>query len=71
MTVKEILPMLHDPNEVNISWNRDLVRFNFHNQIEVDVWGNFVVGEICAMEDSTFELVLAVDAKPIKKGAVA
>lgn len=69
MTVKEILPMLHDPNEVNISWNGDLVCFNFRNQIEVDVWGNFVVGEICAMKDSTFELVLAVEVKPVRKGA--
>lgn len=71
MTVKEILPMLYDPNEVNISWNGDLVCFNFRNQIEVDVWGNFVVEEICAMKESTFELVLAVDAKPVRKGATA
>lgn len=69
MTVKEMLAMLDSPNEVNISWNGDLVYFNFRNKIEVDVWGDFVVSRICAMKEGVFELVLA--AQPIKRGATA
>lgn len=67
MTVKEALAMLDSPKEVNISWNGDLVYFNFHNKIEVDVWGDFVVCGICAMKEGVFELVLA--ARPIKREA--
>lgn len=68
MTVKEILAMLESPKEVNISWNGDLVYFNFRNNIETAVWGDFVVGKICAMKEGVFELVLA--AQPIKKEAI-
>lgn len=69
MTVKQMLAMLDSPNEVNISWNGDIVRFNFRNKIEVDVWGDFVVSRICSMKEDVFELVLA--AQPIKKEATA
>lgn len=69
MTVKEMLEMLDSPNEVNISWNGDLVHFNFRNKIEIDVWGDFVVSRICAMKEGVFELALA--AQPIKREATA
>lgn len=69
MTVKEALAMLGSPNEVNISWSGDLVRFNFRNEIEVDVWGGFEVGRIHAVKEDTFELVLA--AQPIKREVTA
>lgn len=67
MTVKETLAMLSSPNEVNISWNGDLIYFNFRNEIEVDVWGDFLVGRIYAVKEGVFELVLA--AQPVKKEA--
>ncbi len=68
MTVKEMLSLLEEPKEVNLSWNGDLVYFNFRNRIEVDVWGDFLVDHIVAMKEAVFELVLKVDARPIKKG---
>lgn len=65
MTVKEALAMLDSPKEVNISWNGDLIYFNFRNMIEVDVWGDFVVSKVYAMKEGVFELALA--AQPIKR----
>lgn len=65
MTVKEMLAMLADPNEVNLSWNGDRVYFNFRNKIEIDVWGDFMVNRVFAEKEGVFELVLA--AQPVKK----
>lgn len=65
MTVKETLAMLDSPNEVNLSWNGDLVYFNFRNNIETAVWGDFVVEKIFATKEGVFELVLA--AQPVKR----
>lgn len=65
MTVKETLAMLDSPNEVNLSWNGDLVYFNFRNKIETAVWGDFVVEKIFATKEGVFELVLA--AQPVKR----
>lgn len=67
MTVKEMLAMIESPKEVNLSWNGNLVRFNFHDEIEVEVWGDYVVRNLCAVKEGVVELVLA--ALPIKKGA--
>ncbi len=67
MTIKETLALLSGVNEVNLSFNGDLIYFNFRNKIEVDTWGDFMVGGICAMKEGVFELVLA--AQPIKKEA--
>lgn len=69
MTVKEMLSMLADPNEVNLSWNGDRVYFNFRNKIEIDVWGDFMVNKVFAEKEGVFELVLA--AQPVKKEARA
>lgn len=69
MTVKEMLAMLENPKEVNISWNGDLVYFNFRNKIEIDVWGDFMVNRVCAMKEGVFELVLA--AQPVKREVTA
>lgn len=69
MTVKEMLEMLESPKEVNLSWNGNLVYFNFHNEIEVEVWGDYIVKSLCAAKEGVVELVLA--AIPIKKGATA
>ena len=63
-----MLSLLEEPKGVNLSWNGDLVYFNFRNRIEVDVWGDFLVDHIVAMKEAVFELVLKVDARPIKKG---
>lgn len=69
MTVKEMLAMLADPNEVNLSWNGDRVYFNFRNKIEIDVWGDFMVNKVFAEKEGVFELVLA--AQPVKKEVLA
>lgn len=69
MTVKETLAMLEDPKEVNLSWNGSLVGFNFRNEIEVEVWGDYIVKSLCAAKEGVVELILA--AIPIKKGATA
>lgn len=68
MTVKKMLTMLNSPNEVNISWNGDLVYFNFRSNIETAVWEDFVVEKICATKEGVFELILA--AQPVKKEAI-
>lgn len=68
MTVKEMIAMLGGVNEVNISWNGDLVYFNFRNSIEVEVWGSYLVDNVRAEKEGVFELVLA--AQPIKKEAI-
>lgn len=67
MTVKETLAMLEDPKEVNLSWNGNLVNFNFQNEIEVEVWGDYIVKSLCAAKEGVVELILA--AIPIKKEA--
>jgi len=69
MTVKEMLAMLEDPKEVNLSWSGNLVGFNFQNEIEVEVWGDYVVKSFCAVKEGVVEFVLA--ALPIKKGEPA
>lgn len=68
MTVKEVLPMLFCPEEVKLACNGSVINFNFESDIEVNVWGNFVVAYIAAMKDGAFELTLA--AQPIVKEAV-
>ncbi len=68
MTVKEVLAMFDSPKEVSISWNGDLVYFNFRNKIEVAVWGDFMVEKIWAVKEGVFEIVLA--AQPVKKEAI-
>ncbi len=67
MSVKEALALLDGANEVNLSFNVDLIYFNFRNKIEVDTWSDFMVSGICAVKEGAFELVLA--AQPIRKGA--
>lgn len=69
MTVKEVLDMLVTPNEVNLTWNGELVRFNFHSKIEMEVWGNYVVGSIYAQKEAVYELSIA--AQPILKEVTA
>ena len=49
-----------------LSFNGDLIYFNFRNKIEADAWGDFMVGGICAVKEGVFELVLA--AQPVRKG---
>lgn len=67
MTVKEMLAMLETPERVDLTWNGNLVHFNFHSEIEVEAWGDYVVRNLCAVKEGVVELVLA--ALPIKKGA--
>lgn len=69
MTLREALGYLYDPQEVDLSWNGDLVYFNFRNEIEISVWGNYEVGRICARSEGKFELMLA--AQPIIRGKEA
>lgn len=69
MTVKDALALLNSPSEVDLSFNGDIIRFNFRNQIEVDAWADYLVSSIYAEKECVFELVLA--AKPVKKGADA
>lgn len=66
MTVKEALSILAAPKEVSLSWDGNLVSFNFRNEIEVDVWGDYVISKIYASKEGAFELALS--AKPMKKG---
>ena len=63
LTVKEILAIL------DLSWDGNLVNFNFKSEIEVDTWGDYVVRSIHACKEGAFELALA--SRPIKKGAEA
>lgn len=65
MTVKEALPLLDGADEVSLSFDGNMVSFNFRSKIEVEAWGNFVISGICAVKAGVFELVLA--AQPIKK----
>ncbi len=69
MSVKEALALLDSPSEVNLSFNGDIIYFNFRNRIEVETWSDFVISGICAVKEGAFELVLA--AQPIRKGAGA
>lgn len=69
MTVKEILAILDSPDAVDLSWDGNLVNFNFKSEIEVDTWVDYVVRSIHACKEGAFELALA--SRPIKKGAEA
>lgn len=69
MTVKEALAMLETPTEVAVCWDGNLVNFNFRSEIEVEVWGDYVIRKINATGENKFELVLA--SRPVKKGAAA
>lgn len=69
MTVKEMLAMLETPDKVDMSWDGNLVNFNFNNEIEVEVWGDYVIRKINATGENKFELILA--SRPVKKGAAA
>lgn len=67
MTVREILAMLHCPEEVALAWNGDRISFDHNKKIEVEAWGDFVVSEIYATKEQGFELTLA--SSPVKMGA--
>lgn len=66
MSVKEVMALLRGVNEVDLSFDGDLIYFNFRNKIEVDTWGGFMVGSIYARGEGVFELLLA--AQPIRMG---
>ena len=69
MTVKDALKHLGGAQEVSLSWDGNAVSFNFHNAIEVEVWGDYEVKAIYAIESGHFDLILATNL--IRKAVTA
>ncbi len=66
LTVKEVLGMLFEPEKVDLECRGGLVNFNFQNEIEVEAYGDYLVGSINATGDKEYELGLAV--RLLKRG---
>lgn len=69
LTVKEALSYLKDPEEVNLVCCENVLSFNFHNPVEVEVWGDYVVSGILATGERMCEI--HIDCHPYKKEAAA
>lgn len=69
LTVKEALSYLKDPEEVRLICGESALPFNFRNRVEVEAWGDYLVGDIFAAGMKEFEVSL--DVQPHKKEAAA
>lgn len=59
MTVREVINHLKLPKKVDLCWDDQIISFNFLNDIEKEVWGDYEVSYVYAAKECEFELTLA------------
>ena len=64
VTVKDVLALLPNTKEIYLVWDGSVVQRSPFSVLDMDAYGDYVVGSICPGEEKSIEIVLA--AQPIK-----
>lgn len=65
MSLKEVIGLLKDANQIAVSWNGNLHPVELNDAVFMEAFGDFVVNAILALDDGKIEIELAL--KPYKK----
>lgn len=64
VTVKDVLALLPNTKEIYLVWDGSVVQRSPFSVLDMDAYGDYVVGNICPGEEKSIEIVLA--AQPVK-----
>ena len=64
VTVRDVLSLLPDAKEICLVWDGSVVQRSPFSVLDMDAYGDYVVGSICPGEEKSIEIVLA--AQPVK-----
>lgn len=64
MTVKEIVSTIRDAKAIYIAWSGCVRQINPNDTLDMDAYGNYVVGEVLAVAENEFEIGIA--CRPVK-----
>ena len=64
ISVRDIVALLPDTKEICLVWDGSVVQRSPFSALDMDAYGDYVVGSICPGEEKSIEIVLA--AQPVK-----
>ncbi len=64
VTVKDVLALLPTVDKIYLVWDGSVFQRSPFTPLDLDAYGDYVVGSICPTEEKSVEIVLA--AQPIK-----
>ena len=64
VTVKDILFLLKDANEILIAWDGFTRQISKDNELDVDAYGKYIVKQISSFNPHEYELAILV--QPVK-----
>lgn len=64
VTVKDVLALLPTVDKIYLVWDGSVFQHSPFTALELDAYGDYMVGSICPTEEGGVEIVLA--AQPIK-----
>ena len=64
VTVKDVLALLPNTKDIYLVWDGSVVQRSPFSVLDMDAYGDYVVGSICPGEEKSIEIILA--AQPIK-----
>ena len=68
VTVKDVLALLPNTKDIYLVWDGSVVQRSPFSVLDMDAYGDYVVGSICPGEEKSIEIVLA--AQPVKVSRV-
>ena len=71
ISVRDILALLPDTKEVYLVWDGSVVQRSPFSVLDMDAYGDYVVGSICPGEEKSIEIVLAAQPVKVSPGARA
>lgn len=64
VTVKDVLALLPNTKDIYLVWDGSVFQHSPFTALELDAYGDYMVGSICPTEEGGVEIVLA--AQPVK-----
>ena len=64
MTVKDAIRVLKDAKDINLACGASLVPFDHKDALQVEAYGNYVVDEIRADKEESYEIGIMM--RPVK-----
>lgn len=64
ISVRDIVALMPDAKEICLVWDGSIVQRSPFSVLDMDAYGDYVVGSICHGEEKSIEIVLA--AQPVK-----
>mgnify|MGYP000045559438 FL=1 len=68
VTVKDVLALLPNTKDIYLVWDGSVFQHSPFTALELDAYGDYMVGSICPTEEGGVEIVLA--AQPVKVSRV-